>query len=113
RHWRRSRRTVSISAAAERTGLARHSICTAWIARPRFRGSSRRLSPRPERSVMGRLLVPATMVASLLAFAAAALTVGRVPEHPTWWRAAVALAVLGGVTPMIYAVNIRVIPVFG
>jgi len=62
---------------------------------------------------MGRLLVPATMVASLLAFAAAALTVGRVPEHPTWWRAAVALAVLGGVTPMIYAVNIRVIPVFG
>src|SRR6478735_11175735 len=52
------------------------------------------------------------MIAAMLGFAAAALTIGFVPDHPTWWRAAVSLAVLGGITPMIYAVNIRVVPVF-
>ncbi|MCC6791314.1 MAG: cbb3-type cytochrome c oxidase subunit I [Thermomicrobiales bacterium] len=61
---------------------------------------------------MGRRLVPATMVAALLAFATAALTAGGMARHPTWWRAAVALAVLGGIVPMIAAVNIRVVPVF-
>lgn len=61
---------------------------------------------------MGKYLVPVTMIAALLGLAGAALTIGFVPNHPTWWRAAVSLAVLGGITPMIYAVNIRVVPVF-
>jgi hypothetical protein len=61
---------------------------------------------------MGKHLVPVSMIAAMAGFAIAALTVGFVPDHPTWWRAAVSLAVLGGITPMIYAVNIRVIPVF-
>lgn len=61
---------------------------------------------------MGRNLVPATMVAALLAFATAAFTAGGMTEHPHWWRAAVSLAVLGGIVPMIAAVNIRVVPVF-
>lgn len=61
---------------------------------------------------MGRWLVPAAMIAALIAFAVAAMTVGSIPEHPTWWRAAVALVVLAGITPVIYAVNIRVVPVF-
>ncbi|HEY7031191.1 MAG TPA: hypothetical protein VH482_07695 [Thermomicrobiales bacterium] len=61
---------------------------------------------------MGRALVPATMVGAMIAFATAALTVGGVPSHPAWWRAAVSLAVLGGIVPMIAAVNIRIVPVF-
>ncbi|HKG25138.1 MAG TPA: hypothetical protein VKB09_05775, partial [Thermomicrobiales bacterium] len=61
---------------------------------------------------MGRYLVPATMVAAMVAFATAALTVGGIAGHPAWWRAAVSLAVLGGIVPMIAAVNIRVVPVF-
>lgn len=61
---------------------------------------------------MGRWLVPAAMVSALLSMATAALTVAAVPDHPAWWRAAAQLAVLGGMTPMIYAVNIRIVPVF-
>jgi hypothetical protein len=47
---------------------------------------------------VGKQLVPLTMIAAMLGFATAALTIGFVPDHPTWWRAAVSLAVLGGVT---------------
>jgi hypothetical protein len=61
---------------------------------------------------MGRYLVPATMALSMLAFAVAALATGMTPYQPGWWRGAVALAILGGITPMIYAVNIRILPVF-
>jgi hypothetical protein len=61
---------------------------------------------------MGRYLVPATMVAAMIAFATGALTAGGVDTHPAWWRAAVSLVVLGGIVPMIAAVNIRVVPVF-
>lgn len=61
---------------------------------------------------MGTKLVPATMVAALIAFATAALTVGGIENHPAWWRAAISLVVLGGIVPMIAAVNIRVVPVF-
>lgn len=61
---------------------------------------------------MGRYLVPATMVSAIVALAAASLTVAFVPDHPAWWRAAVQLAVLGGIVPVIYAVNIRIVPVF-
>ena len=47
---------------------------------------------------MGKQLVPLTMIAALLGLAGSALTIGFVPDHPTWWRAAVSLAVLGGIT---------------
>jgi hypothetical protein len=61
---------------------------------------------------MGWYLVPATLVAAMLAFAVSALAAGLTPYQPGWWRGAVSLAVLGGITPMIYAVNLRIIPVF-
>jgi hypothetical protein len=61
---------------------------------------------------MGRYLVPATMALAMLALGVAAITVGLTPFHPAWWPAAVQLAVLGGITPMIYAVNLRIVPVF-
>lgn len=61
---------------------------------------------------MGRYLVPATMVAAMIAFATGALTAGGIDDNPRWWRAAVSLVVLGGIVPMIAAVNIRVVPVF-
>ncbi len=61
---------------------------------------------------MGRSLVPLTMVAAMAAFATAAATAGAVVYRPAWWPAAVALVVLGGITPMIYAVNFRIVPVF-
>jgi len=52
------------------------------------------------------------MVLAPLALAVSALAVGYSVDHPTWWNAAVHLAVLGGITMMIYAVNFRFIPVF-
>lgn len=61
---------------------------------------------------MGKYLVPLTMVAAMAGFATAAMTAGLLTERPAWWPAVVALAVLGGVMPMIFAVNIRVVPVF-
>jgi hypothetical protein len=61
---------------------------------------------------VGRSLVPATMLAGLLALTVAAATLTMTPARPDWWPAAVALAVLGGLTPMIFAVTIRVVPVF-
>ena len=61
---------------------------------------------------MGRYLVPATLVAAMLALAMSALAAGLTPYQPGWWRGAVSLAVLGGITPMIYAVNLRIVPVF-
>lgn len=61
---------------------------------------------------MGRRLVPVTILAAMLAFAVAAFTAGLVPYRPTWWNPAVRLAIVGGITPMIYAINIRIVPVF-
>jgi len=52
------------------------------------------------------------MVGAAIALAAAALAAGVSPWEPTWWTAAVQLAILGGITPMIYAVNIRLVPMF-
>ena len=61
---------------------------------------------------MGRTLVPITMVAAMAAFAMAALIAGLMYyQSPSWWLAAVQLAVLGGILPMIYAVNFRIVPV--
>jgi len=61
---------------------------------------------------MNRRLVGATMVAAPVALAVAAVAAGLSPRYPAWWEAAVRLAVLGGITLMIYAVNIRIVPVF-
>lgn len=61
---------------------------------------------------MGRQLVPALLVSALLAFAVSASSMALVLDRPRLWSAAVALIVLGGITPMIYAVNIRIVPVF-
>jgi len=61
---------------------------------------------------VGRYLVPMAMVAAMVAFAVAALTAGVTPYQPQLWASVVPLAVLGGVIPMIFAVNIRVVPVF-
>lgn len=61
---------------------------------------------------MDRRLVSVTMVAAPIALAIAALAAGYSAVAPAWWSAAVHLAVLGGITLMIYAVNIRIVPVF-
>jgi hypothetical protein len=52
------------------------------------------------------------MIAAIVSLAVAALTAGLAAYRPGWWSAAVSLAVLGGITVMIYAVNIRIVPVF-
>lgn len=61
---------------------------------------------------MNRMLVAWTMIAAPFALAVAAIAAGVSMYHPAWWSAAVHLAVLGGITMMIYAVNIRIVPVF-
>lgn len=61
---------------------------------------------------MGPRLVPITMAAAMVAFAVASLSAGWSVTHPGWWAPAVALAILGGIVPMVYAVNIRIVPVF-
>lgn len=61
---------------------------------------------------MERTLVGILMVLAPLALAVAAFAVGYSATHPAWWAAAVHLAVLGGITMMIYAVNMRFVPVF-
>ncbi len=61
---------------------------------------------------MERRLVGVTMTLAPLALAASAIAAGVSLREPDWWRAAVQLAVLGGIAMMIYAVNIRVVPVF-
>jgi hypothetical protein len=61
--------------------------------------------------MIGRL-TPIAFVAGPLSLAAAALLAGGVPEHPRWWGAALALAILAGIAPVIVGVNIRVVPVF-
>ena len=61
---------------------------------------------------MHRGLVGTTMCLAPFSLAVAAFAVGYSATHPTWWTAAIHLAVLGGITMMIYAVNIRIVPVF-
>lgn len=61
---------------------------------------------------MNRILVGVVMTLAPIALAVSAIAAGMSPAAPSWWRAAIHLAVLGGVTMMIYAVNIRVVPVF-
>ena len=61
---------------------------------------------------MGKRIVPTVIVAAILAFAAAAMSVAFVTAEFRLWSAAVALVILGGITPLIYAVNLRIVPVF-
>ncbi|HWV23723.1 MAG TPA: hypothetical protein VNZ58_06015, partial [Thermomicrobiales bacterium] len=61
---------------------------------------------------MERVLTGILMVLAPMALAVSALAIGYSVDHPTWWNAAVHLAILGGITMMIYAVNFRFIPVF-
>lgn len=61
---------------------------------------------------MGRYLAPASMICAMLAFGVAALAAGLTPYQPGLWHGAVQLAILGGIVPMIYAVNLRIVPVF-
>ncbi len=61
---------------------------------------------------MGHRLLGATMSLALLALAVAVAVAGFTRSHPTWWEAAISLAVLGGMFPMILAVNTRIVPVF-
>lgn len=57
-------------------------------------------------------LVPLTALTAALAFTVAAACSAFVPERPALWSAIVALVVLGAITPMILAVNVRIVPVF-
>ena len=61
---------------------------------------------------MERKLVGVTLVLAPIALAVSALAAGWSVREPVWWQAAVHLAVLGAIAPMIYGVNIRIIPVF-
>lgn len=61
---------------------------------------------------MGRRLIPCVVVSTILALTIAATAIAFVPENFRLWRAAIALVVLGGITPLIFAVNARIVPVF-
>ncbi len=57
-------------------------------------------------------LVPLSALSAALAFTVAAACAAFVPDRPALWSAIVALVVLGAITPMILAVNVRIVPVF-
>jgi len=61
---------------------------------------------------MYRRLVAITLTTAPIALAVSAIAAGITTTAPSWWRAAVHLAVLGGIAMMIYGVNIRIVPVF-
>jgi hypothetical protein len=61
---------------------------------------------------MGRRFVPAVIVSAILALAVAAASMAFSLDEPRLWSASIALIMLSGLTPMIYAVNIRIVPVF-
>ncbi len=61
---------------------------------------------------MGHRALGAAMSLALLALATAMAFAGYSRTYPRWWEAAISLAVLGGVFPMILAVNTRIVPVF-
>lgn len=56
--------------------------------------------------------LPICIVAALVSMPLSALAVANAPSSPHLWRAALALALLSWITPMIFAVNIRIVPVF-
>lgn len=59
---------------------------------------------------MQRSLIALSLVMAPIALAVALLAAGASPEQPAWWSASVALAILGGVTIMIYGINIHSVP---
>ena len=61
---------------------------------------------------MGPRLTPLVIVAAILGFVGASAGTALAPEFPRLWNASVGLVILGGITPLIYAVNARIIPVF-
>jgi hypothetical protein len=61
---------------------------------------------------MGHRALGATMSLALLALATAVAFAGYSRTYPRWWEAAISLAVLSGIFPMILAVNTRIVPVF-
>lgn len=61
---------------------------------------------------MDNRLLGACMSLALAALAVAVAFAGFAREHPEWWEAAISLAVLGGIFPMILSVNSRIVPGF-
>jgi hypothetical protein len=61
---------------------------------------------------MASRLAPVVIIAALAAFIVASAGTALAPHYPRLWTASIGLVVLGGVTPLIYAVNTRLIPVF-
>lgn len=59
---------------------------------------------------MQRVLIASCLVLAPLALAVAMIATGLSATYPAWWSAAVRLAVLGGVTVMIYGINIHSVP---
>lgn len=60
---------------------------------------------------MQRFPLILSLTAAPIAIAAALLAMGVSAEHPSWWSASVALAILGGVAIMIYGINIHSVPI--
>ena len=61
---------------------------------------------------MDNRLLGACMSLALATLAVAVAFAGFARAHPAWWEAAISLAVLGGIFPMILSVNSRIVPVF-
>ncbi len=59
---------------------------------------------------MQRVLIASCLVLAPIAIAVAMIATGFSTTHPAWWSAAVQLAVLGGVTVMIYGINLHSVP---
>lgn len=59
---------------------------------------------------MHRFLIAFCLTAAPVALAVALAAAGYSAEHPAWWTASVQLAILGGVTIMIYGINIHSVP---
>jgi len=57
-------------------------------------------------------VAPLGMAGGLASMSIAAFAAGLTGRDGRWWEAAVHLAVLGGLLPLIYAVNHRIVPVF-
>ena len=59
---------------------------------------------------MHRFLISLCLTIAPVAMAVALFATGYSATHPSWWTASVQLAVLGGVTIMIYGINIHSVP---
>ena len=57
-----------------------------------------------------RRIIGIAVTAAPIAMAVALLLVGYSQTHGEWWNAAVKLAVLGGITVMVYGINVQALP---